>query len=205
MLKFKYILITFTFLNTLLAINMYSQHPISKYEKRWAFFHPITALKVQHHLKESMCVYSSVKKDRLLDTLENGGIIDAFRHIYTMAYLSRFVKIKYLRQLGILHEKGNKYFFSKNRQEYGERADSLSCVMDLRNNEIGFNIGMNNIGATKEELIKIVIEHIRVGNAWYFKRNEQKKYVSCKNEIIIIENYKNKWFIPKCLISTNNS
>ena len=61
------------------------------------------------------------------------------------------------------------------------------------------------IDSMSEELIKIVIEHIRVGNAWYFKRNEQKKYVSCKNEIIIIENYKNKWFIPKCLISTNNS
>jgi len=201
MLKSKNIIITHFLLS--IVFNGFSQHEISKYEYRWAIFHPFAAKKIQKHLKDAMIVYHSVKSSKLLDTIESGGTIDAFRHAYTMAYLSQYVKINKLRKLGKAHERGNKYFFYKNHQEFGERADSLACVMDLRNNELGFEIGKNNKNASKEDLKTIIIEQIKAGNAWILKKNDQNLYVSCKNEPIFIENYKNLWFLPKCLIKSN--
>ncbi len=201
MLKSKYI-IGVCFITCFVKQSV-SQHEISKYEYRWAFFHPIAAKKIQKHLIEAMNVYQSVKSSKLLDTVESGGTLDAFRHTYTMAYLSRFVKISKLRKLGKAHERGNEYFFYKNQQEFGERADSLACVMDLRNNELGFEIGKNNKNASKDDLKNIIIEQIKVGNAWKLKKNAQNLYVSCQNEPILIKNYKGKWFLPKCLIKSN--
>ena len=201
MLKSKYIfflIVIFCF-----ASHLFSQHEISKYEYRWALVHPIAAKKIQKHLKEAMLVYQSVKSSKLLDTVESGGTLDAFRHTYTMAYLSRFVKISKLRKLGKAHERGNQYFFYKNQQEFGERADSLACVMDLRNNELGFEIGKNNKNASKDDLKSIIIEQIKVGYAWKLKKNAQNLYVSCQNEPILVENHKGKWFLPKCLIKSN--
>ena len=149
MLKSKNIIVTHFLLS--IVFNGFSQHEISKYEYRWAFFHPFAGKKIQKHLKDAMIVYHSVKSSKLLDTIESGGTIDAFRHAYTMAYLSQYVKINKLRKLGKAHERGNEYFFYKNHQEFGERADSLACVMDLRNNELGFEIGKNNILLTSQK------------------------------------------------------
>lgn len=186
-----------------LAIPAVSQHEISKYEYRWAFCHPFAAKKVQKHLIEAMDVYQTVKHSKVLDDFESGGTLDAFRHTFTMAYLSRFVAVSKLRGLGKAHERGNEYYFYKNHQEFGERADSLACVMDLRNNEVGFDIGQKNKNVSKEDLKNIVIEQIKAGNAWKLKRNDQKMYVSCQNEPILMEHYKGKWFLPKCLIKSN--
>ncbi len=186
-----------------LETSVCAQHQISKYEYRWAFFHPFAAFKVKNHLKEAMNIYSSVKTSNILDNEESGGTLDAFRHTFTMAYLSRYVKTKKLRKLGKAHERGNEYFFHKKQQEFGERADSLACVMDLRNNELGFEIGLKYCQVSKEELKAIVIEQIKNGNAWKLKKNSQNQYVSCENEPILIENYKNQWFLPKCLIKSN--
>lgn len=180
-----------------------SQHEISKYEYRWAVFHPIAAKRVQKHLIEAMDVYQEVKNSKLLDGYESGGTLDAFRHSFTMAYLTRYVKVKKLRKLGAAHEKGNEYFFYKNHREFGERADSLACVMDLRNNELGFELGIKYKKASKEDLKNAIIEQIKAGNAWILKKNSQNQYVFCNNEPILIENYKGKWFLPKCLIKSN--
>ena len=87
--------------------------------------------------------------------------------------------------------------------EYGERADSLACIMDLRNNELGFSIGCKNRQFSKEELKNEVIRQIKAGNAWYLKRNTNREYVSCGGEPIPVESYPKKWFLPKCLIKTN--
>lgn len=201
MLKSKYIIFCYLFLYS--AKNLFAQHEISKYEYRWAFMHPFAAKKIQRHLKESMQIYLDVKKSKQLDTIESGGTLDAFRHTFTMAYLSRFVKEKKLRKLGNAHEKGNRYFFYKNHQEFGERADSLACVMDLRNNELGFEIGKMNKNTPKEDLKNIIIEQIKAGNAWKLKKNSQNLYISCQNELILIENYKGSWFLPKCLVRSN--
>ncbi len=201
MLKSKYIF--FMCLMIGFAATLFSQHEISKYEYRWAMLHPLAAKRVQKHLAEAMDVYKEVKNAKELDGFENGGTLDAFRHAFTMAYLARYVQIDKLRKLGKSHEKGNEYFFYKNHQEFGERADSLACVMDLRNNELGFEIGKKSKNVSKEELKNLIIEQIKQGNAWKLKKNSQNQYISCQNEAFLIENYKGKWVLPKCLVKSN--
>lgn len=201
MLKSKHIVIFCLFFYT--TANLFSQHDISMFEYRWAISHPFAAKKVKKHLTEAMDIYQIVKNSRQLDSFESGGTLDAFRHTFTMAYLSRYVKINKLRKLGKAHEKGNEYYFYKNHQEFGERADSLACVMDLRNNELGFEIAKRNKTVSKDTLKTIVIEEIKAGNAWKLKKNTRNLYISCQNEPILIESYKGKWFIPKCLVKSN--
>jgi hypothetical protein len=175
----------------------------SKYEIFWGIGHPFAAWKVKVLLPEAQKMLSSVKEDRLLDLNESGGKLDAFRHIYTMAFLSQKIKTKKLRKLGIAHEKGNKRLFFKGKQEFGERADSLACVMDLRNNELGFQINAENRCLKPEELKLLVLQQIRDGQAWYLKRNTKSQYVSCDGTPINMADYIGKWFLPKCLIRTN--
>lgn len=183
--------------------NGISQHDIGKYELRWAFWHPFAALKVKRHLPIAMEVYKEVKQAKLLDTLEFGGKLDAFRHTFTMAYMAQRIKVKKLRKLGIAHEKGNKRQFKKLKTEFGERADSLACEMDLRNNESGFAIGSSHKKETIADLKLIVLTQIQAGKAWYLKRNTEFKYVDCTGKIIDLRGYAGIWAVPKCLIRTN--
>lgn len=180
-----------------------SQHHISKYEKKWAAFHPFAALKIRNQLPHAMMVYAKVKQSKVLDTLESGGKLDAFRHVYTMAYLSRTIASSKLRKLGKAHEKGDKLLFLKSKDEFGERPDSLACEMDLRNNELGLTIGGVNKFGSDEELMQFVIRAIKAGEAWYLKRNTSHQYVDCDGKILHFVDYKGKWAIPKCLIPTN--
>ena len=183
--------------------QLVSQHNISKYEIRWAVLHPIASLKIKKHLPEAMSFYKEIKSSKQLDTLESGGKLDAFRHTFTMAYLSRFVKVKKLRKLGKAHEKGNKLNFFKSYQEFGERADSLACEMDLRNNELGFLIGESQKNIKIYELKELVLTQIKQGNAWYLKKNSKNEYISCNNEPINLNLYNQIWFVPKCLVKSN--
>lgn len=185
--------------------SAFPQHHISRYEIRWAFFHPFASIKIKRILPEAMAVYADVKQQHLLDSFENGGKLDAFRHTYVMAFLARDIKPKKLYKLGIAHERGNKRQFEKKHVlEDGERPDSLSCEMDLRNNEVGITLGKSNSSLSKEELKVLVIQEIKKGTTWYIKRNQSGKYVTCNDEIIQFELYKSKWYIPKCLIRTDN-
>ncbi len=183
--------------------QLHSQHDISKYEIRWAFFHPFAVVKIKGRLKKAMIVYREIKDSKQLDGFESGGTLDAFRHSFSMAYLAQKIRVKKLRKLGIAHEKGNKRKFEKNKLEEGERADSLACEMDLRNNELGFLVGNNYKKLKIDELKLEMLSQIKQGNAWILKKNDKNEYVSCENELIIVNNYKNQWFLPKCLIRSN--
>jgi hypothetical protein len=182
---------------------VFSQKRISKYEVLWAFKYPLAAFKIKKQWPVVMRHYELVKKSKALDPLENGGKLDAFRHVYVMAYLVNYVKEEKLRKLGFAHEKGNYHQFINHQLEYSERPDSLACIMDLRNNEVGFELKKVLTCFKSDSLAKVVIEQIHQGKAWYLKRNEQKNYVSCENEVINLSFYNNNWFIPKCLIPTN--
>lgn len=175
----------------------------SRYEKRWAFFHPFAALKVKKIYKQCLPIYHKIEMNNKLDPYRNGGKLDAFRHTFFMAAFSQKIKVKKVRKLGIAHEKGNHLNFYRGIKEDGELADSLACEMDLRNNETGFAIGTSNKKLNLEELESVVIERIKKGEAVYFKRNSNGQYLTCTGEIIHLDDYKAKWFIPKCLISTD--
>lgn len=176
----------------------------SKHEKHWALSHPFAALKTRKIYKKCIPYYEEVKKSNTLDAFENGGKLDAFRHTFFMAAFAQKIKAKKLRKLGIAHEKGNYNSFLKGIMEDGELADSLSSVMDLQNNELGFKIGDANKKKSLKDLKDLVTGEIKKGEALYFKRNNSGQYLNCTNEEIDLENYKNKWFIPKCLIPTTH-
>ncbi|MHB8261124.1 MAG: DUF6973 domain-containing protein [Bacteroidia bacterium] len=175
-------------------------HSLSKYEKRWAIGHPFAALKIRKHQREMYAVYTQVKQQKLLDTLENGGKLDAFRHTFAMAYFSKFVGVKKLRKLGIAHEKANRWqFLHLMPDEDGELPDSLSSVMDLNNNAIALGLAKQVKKLNTEEIKLKVVALINADGVYYMKRNAQGQYLDCNNQIIPPERLK-VWNTPKCLV-----
>lgn len=176
---------------------------LSKYEKRWAIFHPFAAIKVNKISKKCFVIYKQPNIKTELDTFTNGGKLDAFRHAFFMAAYAQKVKVEKLRKLGKAHEKGNYRQFLKSQLEDGERPDSLSCEMDLLNNELGFVIGKSNKKLILEELKNAVISEIKNGKAFIIKRNVFGNYVDCNNQEIDIFWFSKSWFVPKCLIKSD--
>ena len=80
-----------------------------------------------------------------------------------MAAFAQKIKIKKLKKLGIAHEKGNYRQFKKYQNEEGERPDSLSNVMDLKNNDLGLKIGSENKKISLADLKELVINEIKNG------------------------------------------
>lgn len=175
----------------------------SVYEKRWALFHPFAAIKIKNIYKKCIPVYQSVKEKKLTDKYENGGKLDAFRHVYFMAAFAQKTKSKTVKKLGIAHEKGNFKSFLQKQNENGEIPDSLSSVMDLYNNTIGIEIGNTCRKKTPEELKEYVLNQISEGKVLYFKRNLNGDYLTCEGDIINLKKIEGKWFVPKCLIKSN--
>lgn len=172
---------------------------LSAPEKRWAIIHPFCAVKIKKLSAGALLIVNEVAKNNLLDKFENGGKQDAFRHVFTMAFLAQKIKIKKLRKLGIAHEKGNYLQFKKGILENAEPADSLSCEMDLRNNEIGFLIGKENKNISSDSLKKIILNKIENKFCWTMLRNEKGNYLTCEGKEIILAEWKGKWCVPKCL------
>jgi hypothetical protein len=176
---------------------------LSSYEKRWAIAHPFAALKVRTIYKKCWPLYEFMSKKNELDRFSSGGKLDAYRHVFFMAAFSQKINPKKIRKLGKAHEKGNYKAFLKNKKENDETPDSLSCVMDLLNNELGIKTGRANKRINLSDLSALSVSEIKKGNAIYFKRNAKGEYITCSDEFIDLKNYVSKWFIPKCLISSD--
>lgn len=147
-------------------------------------------------------VYQEVKRQHVLDTFENGGRLDAFRHTFAMSYFSKFVSAEKLHKLGIAHEKANYYqYLCGLPDEDGELSDSLSSVMDLKNNSIALSHCKAWKKLTITEIREKVIDMIRNGEVFIIKRNRDGFYVDCESNIIPPEKLK-RWNSPKCLIAS---
>ena len=180
-----------------------SFHNLSKYEKHWAIWHPFAATKIKKHQTEMYAVYKEVKQQHILDDFENGGKLDAFRHTFAMAYFSKFVKANKLRKLGKAHEKANHWqFLHSLPDEDGELSDSLSSVMDLKNNDIALSLTKEVKSLSIEEIKQKVISLIKNGDVFMVKRNAQGKYLDCEGNTITVEKLK-IWNTPKCLVKSN--
>lgn len=173
------------------------------YERRWAIVHPFAAFKVKKITKECTRFMSGQNMNLVLDAHTSGGKADAYRHIFFMAAYSQKIKQKKVRKLGLAHEKSNYKQFLNSSEEYGELPDSMSTVMDLYNNELGFVIGLNNKKDDLETLSGRVIKEIKNGKALIMKRNLKGSYLNCSGELIDLTFYKKKWNIPKCLTNSN--
>lgn len=122
------------------------------HQYHWAILHPIAAIKVQHIYKKNLPIYLDVKNKKLLDTLENGGQLDAFRHAFFMACFAQKIKYHKLEKLSIAHEKDDMYFFKKNKKEFSEIPDSSSINMDLYNNKKGIMYGRKYPHITPQQI-----------------------------------------------------
>lgn len=176
---------------------------LGQLEKKWAIIHPFASYRIKKISKKCFVIYQDSSIRSKLDQFESGGQRDAFRHVFYMAAFAQKIKVKKLKKLGVAHEKQNYLDFLKSKTEFGELADSLSCVMDLENNEVGFKIGLLHKKTNLNELSKLVLLSIHSGEALIMKRNLKGLYLNCQNEIINLNNYKNKWQIPKCLVPSN--
>ena len=165
-----------------LIINLKS---ISLPELKWAIFHPIAALKVKKIKIQCDKFYQDSSLKIQLDKYENGGKLDAFRHIFYMSAFSKSIKIKKLRKLGVAHEKANYRQFLKGKKENNELPDSLGSVMDLNNNEIAFKLINQTRNLSLSDLKNEIVRLIQKNGAYYILRDSNGNYLNCSNFIII--------------------
>lgn len=198
MVRVKHI---FSFVLLTLCFSCSEYRKLPKYQKKWARQHPFAALKVRKINNISDVVYRYVKSKNLLDSFENGGKLDAYRHVYYMAMLAQKINHKKLAKLGEAHEKDNYFDFINRKNENGELPDSLSSVMDIINNSIGIElVKKEDEDLSPEALSQKCINAIQEGQAYYIKRDKEGRYVNCHGVVIDMEQYKGKWNIPKCLV-----
>ncbi len=176
---------------------------LSKPERQWVRRHPLAAKKAFPISKTVSKEAVNRLKDTDLDGDGNGGMVDAFRHTLWMSLNSqKFGKRKAIL-LGIAHEKGNRLDFEAHRLEDGDLPDSVMCEMDLRNNEIGANLGIKYKDKSFDEMVNIVKNEVIAGNCWKVKKDAQKNYLDINGNIIDRKKYQGNWNIPKVLIKSN--
>lgn len=191
------------------SLNSYSQREskgflkLSCPEKRWVIFHIFIAKGVYKISKESAEKTNELLNEKNLDGDLNGGQLDAFRHAYWMACVTQKYGWRAARSLGNAHEKGNYREFKKHRAEDGAFPDEQSGQMDLLNNDVGIEIGKNNLDTNPEEFTIIIKEMIFAGKLFILKKDKNRNFLKCNGEIISSEELNNKWETPKCVLPSN--
>lgn len=199
---------SFIFFLLLICTSLQGQQglrSLGKAEKRWVIRHPFAAMKARKINDQCTSFYDRKNTNPLLDTFPAGGKLDAYRHVLTMAAFSQQINTRKVRSLGKAHEEKNYEDWKKSGLEEGERADSLSSVMDLYNNELGIRIGCNFRNLPLQELSELVIRSITQGEALIMKRDLYGNYEDCDGNLVNLSQYRNQWHVPKCLVPSSYS
>ncbi|HEY6160610.1 MAG TPA: hypothetical protein VI112_05285 [Bacteroidia bacterium] len=180
---------------------------ISRPEKRWALAHPFAAKKAFKLTRFVLHVCDSLRNDTSLDGDMNGGQLDAFRHAYWMCLLTQHIPAKKAYKLGVAHEKGNMYDFKRKDLEENVRPDSMACVMDLINDQLGIQFGLGNVHSKKRlsdtDLVGLIINEVRGGHMSILLKNKEGRFVTCDGDAINMADYRDKWNVPKCLAKSD--
>jgi hypothetical protein len=181
------------------------QTPVAgRSEKIWAVFHPVAAIKVKRISRNCNVLYSEVLHGKKLDTLENGGKMDAFRHVFYMAAFAQKILLHKLRKLGEAHERSNYRAFLKHKNEYGGLADSISSVMDLRNNDLGLALGCNYRSVTLTQLKELATDAVLSGKGVIIRRNSRGYPESCHGVPVDENDDRGKWNRERCLVRSDH-
>jgi hypothetical protein len=172
-------------------------------EKWWVIGHPFVANKARKITLEARMKAAEMKLDTVLDGDDDGGQVDAFRHSYWMARLAQSFCWKKAVKLGRAHEKANYRSFKRRQLEDKSVPDSIASVMDLYNNEIGAGIGCNNPDCGSDSLKILIRTAIKNGRMLKVSKNKLGEQLDCENKVIDLSLYKNKWYVPKCLINSD--
>ena len=192
----------------ILGVNhdIYSQSKIQNFkklsgaEKWWVLVHPFVAKKAFNISQLARVKTDSIKQNNILKGEGSGSQVDAFRHTFWMAKLTKEIGSRKSKSLGKAHEKGNYRDYKKRKLEDGEIPDKISSEMDFYNNDIGIRIGKKS---SDFEIEKIVIESILNGECKIIKVNSEGKYLDIEGKIIPNESLKGKWENNKCLVKSN--
>jgi hypothetical protein len=182
------------------AIAQSSFKKLSCPEKKWVLFHLFIAKKSFLLTKQVLVDVDSIKKTGIIGTDNNGGTLDAFKHTYWMASLSREIGSKKALKLGKAHEKGNYLQYKKHILEDAILPDSVSSQMDLRNNEIGVSLLGNCKNYSPITIQKRTLDALNAGKLYVIKKDEQGNFLTCDGAIIPMKDWLGKWDIPKCLV-----
>ena len=184
--------------------NKEQQVKISCPEKRWAVLHPFISKKTYILTIEVLQTADSLKVAETMDKDINGGQVDAFKHAYWMAVLVQHIKWRKAIKLGKAHEKGNYRSYKKYRRKgMYSTHDKIASEMDLHNNQIGVEIGLD---LKNKELLSIqqaVIDSIQAGKMKIIKKNAAGQYLDCEGNVIPEETLIGEWENNKCLIPSN--
>jgi hypothetical protein len=195
----------------LLATELKSQSLIKNFrslsspEKLWVCEHPFIAKKAFHCTQRAQFVTDSLNKNGILKD-GNGGQLDAFRHTYWMGLLVQKISPHKADQLGKLHEDGNHIGFLKGKTEDSLRADSMMCVMDLKNDSAGIELGKkfkSDTAVTKISLEQTVLDAVKSGKLFMIKKDALGNWQDATGRKINLELYRGKWFIPKVLVRSD--
>ena len=179
---------------------------LSRPEKWWVIGHLFIAKKTFDISQQSLQTAREVKNSDLLDGDLKGGQADAFKHSYWMARLTQEINPRKARRLGKAHEKGD-YLQYKKKLRKGKTTthDKAATQMDLFNNEIGIDIGMEFRDALPQELKEIIISAIRRGQMRILKKDTSGNFLDENGEIIPEKKYLNKWDNEKVLVPSNET
>ncbi len=169
----------------------------------WVATHPFIAKKTYKISKQVRQTANEHIKDSELDGDYNGGMVDAFRHTLWMAVLVQEIRPKAVYKLGIAHEKGNKKDFEKKILEEGKLPDSVSCQMDLLNNQVGIDLGLQYLGQPYDTLVQIVKHAVKSGKCWKISKDSLGNFLDEQGNFIPESEWKGKWITPKVIVPSD--
>jgi len=192
-----------------LIARSYSQNIIKQVsnlhypEKKWVLTHILVAPKANKISDLAKKYANEAINDPDFDGDYSGGQIDAYRHTIWMAMLTQEINAKKAYKLGVAHEKGNEIDFRKKILEEERLPDSVSCEMDLKNNDVGIEIGKTNLKASHDELKVIVKQAVLSGKCYKIKKDENRNFLDTQGNIIPAKDWLGKWINPKVLVSSD--
>lgn len=172
-------------------------------EKTWTILHVFKAKKAHTIAKEAQHVADSIAKTSLLDGDKSGGQVDAFRHAYWMARLHQEIGKRAAKSLGKAHEKANYQQYKNSLLEDGEAPDKVSSDMDLYNNNMGLSFTKKGLPHPKDGLIYTIVNAILAGKLKVIKKDYNKDYLTCNDQLLSKKELKGKWKNEKCLMKSN--
>ncbi len=188
----------------LFSIKGYSQdydkiiESLSFKDKFWVAKNINSVMTAKKVSEEVILTMDSLNKVNFLEGNTEGGLFDAFRHIYWMYNLAGRVGDKKAKRIGLIYEKYNKYLFDNYSYE---GYDEAGMQMDLYNNDLGISIADSNF--SKQEAIVFIKNLIFLGKAKVIKKNLKQESLSLKDEVIADSVWKKSWQNERVLIYSN--
>lgn len=177
---------------------------LSRPEKCWVIGHVFIAKETFQLSQVALKTAHQMEKSDTLDGDISGGQVDAFKHAYWMALLAQEINKNKALRLGKAHEKGNYLEFKKAKKKgLNNSHGAMASEMDLYNNQVGIEIGLQYSEANREELKLLIIEAVLAGKMMVIQKNEEGEFLDKNGEVIPTEKIIGIWETGKVLVKSD--